>query len=79
MIKKTYLGDGAYIDYDGHEFILTTENGIKTTNTIYLEPSSMDRLLHFLAKKPFPLDTTHQTTEFQSGHDLEGSKPQGER
>jgi len=35
---KRYLGDGAYVAYDGYAFVLTTEDGIRTTNTIVLEP-----------------------------------------
>lgn len=42
--RKTYLGDGAYVDYDGHNIVLTTEDGIDVTNTIYLEPSVYEHL-----------------------------------
>lgn len=34
---KQYLGDGVYVDYDGHGFVLTTEDGICETNRIVLE------------------------------------------
>ena len=37
--NKDYLGDGVYADYDGYAVTLTTEDGIRTTNEIYLEPS----------------------------------------
>lgn len=43
---KAYLGDGVYVDYNGFGIILTTENGIETTNTIFLEPeviAALDR------------------------------------
>ena len=36
--EKVYLGDGVYWLCDGYGFWLTTENGIETTNKIYLEP-----------------------------------------
>ena len=39
MPEKRYLGDGVYVEFDGYQFKLTTENGIRMTNTIYLEPS----------------------------------------
>ena len=35
---KTFLGDGVYVDFDGYHVILTTENGIRATNIIYLDP-----------------------------------------
>jgi len=35
---KQYIGDGVYADFDGFNVILTTENGIETTNRIVLEP-----------------------------------------
>jgi len=37
MKGKTYLGDSVYAKFDGYHIVLTTENGISTTNTIYLE------------------------------------------
>lgn len=41
---KDYLGDGCYADFDGFGIILTTENGIETTNQIYLEPEVLAAL-----------------------------------
>jgi hypothetical protein len=38
-MAKQYLGDSVYADFDGYYVVLTTEDGIKTTNTIYLEPT----------------------------------------
>lgn len=35
---KRYIGDGVYVCLEGGMLCLTTENGIETTNTIYLEP-----------------------------------------
>lgn len=38
-MRKTYLGDAVYAEIDSAGYlVLTTENGIETTNTIYLEP-----------------------------------------
>lgn len=44
---KRYLGDGVYIEWNEglDQWILTTEDGIKATNTIYLEPAVMTSLL----------------------------------
>lgn len=41
---RTYLGDGVYVAIEDHMVKLTTENGIETTNTIYLEVEVMDAL-----------------------------------
>lgn len=38
---KEYLGDGAYVDFDGYSIILTTEDGISTTNSVVLEPGPL--------------------------------------
>jgi hypothetical protein len=35
---RQYLGDGVYAGFDGYHIVLTAENGICATNTIYLEP-----------------------------------------
>jgi hypothetical protein len=36
--EKRYLGDGAYVEFDGYYILLTTEDGISTTNTVALDP-----------------------------------------
>ena len=46
--KKVYLGDGAYAEYDGYGVRLTTENGVETTNSIYLEPEVYAALTAFV-------------------------------
>ena len=35
--SKSYLSDGAYVEFDGFYIMLTTENGIETTNRIGLD------------------------------------------
>lgn len=35
---KRYIGDGAYIDFDGYAVVLTTEDGILVQNRVVLEP-----------------------------------------
>ena len=45
---KQYLGDAVYVDFDGFHLIITTENGIEATNTIYIEfPSVFTSLLEY--------------------------------
>ena len=46
--EKHYLGDGVYVDWDGDMLVLTTGDGIRVTNTIFLEPEVIDALLAYL-------------------------------
>jgi hypothetical protein len=46
-MEKTYLGDGVYAEFDGFHIVLTTENGIETTNKIFLEDSVMLALVQY--------------------------------
>lgn len=45
---KEYIGDGTYVEFDGYGLWLTTENGISTTNRIYLEPSVWTNLVQYM-------------------------------
>ena len=47
-MRKIYLGDGVYCEYDDYNLILTTENGIEVTNTIVLEPIVYMELIKFV-------------------------------
>lgn len=47
MISKRYLGDGVYAAVENGMVKLTTENGIATTNTIWLEIEVMIQLQKF--------------------------------
>ena len=49
-INKSYLGDGAYVDFDGFALVLTTENGVATTNTIVLEPEVYAALIAYVER-----------------------------
>lgn len=46
--NKRYLGDGVYVRFDGYHVTLTTENGIRSTNTIHLEPLVVSALRDYL-------------------------------
>lgn len=48
MSRKAYLGDSVYADFDEHSIVLTTENGVEATNTIYLEPQVVENLTDFI-------------------------------
>jgi hypothetical protein len=58
---KRYLGDGAYVAFDGYSLILTAEDGIRATNTIVLEPSVYAELVRFVAD--LKSDTTPPNAE----------------
>lgn len=45
---KTYLGDGAYVDFDGYALELTTDDGEGTTNRIVLEPEVYAALVRYV-------------------------------
>jgi len=48
---KEYIGDGVYVDLWDRGFVLTAENGIQVSNTIYLEPEVYDALIAYVARK----------------------------
>jgi hypothetical protein len=47
-MPKTYLGDGLYADFDGYHVVLTAENGIRATNTVYLDPQVLQAFSEYL-------------------------------
>lgn len=46
---KRYIGDGAYIECNGWSLILTTEDGIRTTNTVVIDMNDLPELKRALA------------------------------
>lgn len=53
---KSYLGDGVYVDFDGFDIVLTTEDGRNTTNTIVLEPAVLGAFDQYRKQLPEKLD-----------------------
>lgn len=51
-MEKTYLGDGAYANFDGHHVVLTAENGVQATDTICLETEVLKKLINFIRRLP---------------------------
>lgn len=49
-MEKTYLGDGVYLDQEPGRLVLTTEDGISVTNTIYLEEEVLAALVKRLGR-----------------------------
>jgi hypothetical protein len=44
---KAYLGDGVYVETRGCDLVLTTSDGCRDTNTIYIEPAVWDNLIAY--------------------------------
>ena len=53
-----YLGDAVYVHFDGCSIILITSDGIKTTNTIVLEPQILARLIEYVRDLERALEIT---------------------
>jgi len=47
---KVYLGDSVYADFDGAGVELTTDNGMGASNTIFLEPAVVVKLVEYLER-----------------------------
>lgn len=58
-MAKEYLGDGVYVEFDGFGFILTTEDGTRITNTVYLEPRVYNNLLLYRERLNKETNDTH--------------------
>ena len=50
IVGKEYLGDGVYIAVEDGQLLLTTENGIAVTNSIYIDNTLLKRLNQFASK-----------------------------
>lgn len=48
---KSYLGDGVYVDLEDGMIKLTTEDGFRATNTIYLEPEVLTAMFAYLKRQ----------------------------
>lgn len=53
--RKVYLGDGAYAQWDDttQQLVLTAEDGLRATDTVFLEPEVIGSLVTYL-KAQFP-------------------------
>jgi hypothetical protein len=47
--RKVYLGDSVYVAFDGYHVVVTTENGLGPSNTIFLDPNVRCALMRVLA------------------------------
>jgi hypothetical protein len=47
LLRKAYIGDGVYADFDGYYIWLYTSDGIEKSAKIALEPEVLDALNNF--------------------------------
>jgi hypothetical protein len=53
-IAKVYLGDAVYACWERGDLVLTTEDGLRATNTIVLELEVVAALLGYLDRSELP-------------------------
>jgi hypothetical protein len=46
-MPKEYIGDGVYADWNGYQIVVTTEDGVRTTNTIFMEADVFRSLVDY--------------------------------
>jgi hypothetical protein len=51
---KEYLGDGAYVRFTGHDFIVSAENGVDVLRFVSLDMRAIDALNHFVKRVTSP-------------------------
>lgn len=62
-MKKEYLGDAVYAEVDGSgALVLTTKNGIWSTNLIVLEPEVIRRLDEYLVEMRNEIDRNRESS-----------------
>ena len=61
-MHKDYLGDGVYAEIEHGMIKLTTENGVETLNTIFLELEVYEALQRYVTRmeKIYAQSATHQ-------------------
>lgn len=47
-MSKQYLGDAVYATFDGYHVVLATNDGLRDTNKIYLDPAVVAALQNYL-------------------------------
>jgi len=47
-IPRAYLGDGAYVEDQGHCICIYTDNGVTRHNEVFLESNEIQALQRFL-------------------------------
>ena len=47
---KEYLGDGVYAEWTESHIILSTFNGVNSTNTIFLDSQTLEEFLEYISR-----------------------------
>lgn len=50
LMEKEYLGDGAYVKFDGFHVVVTAEDGTRATDTVALDPKALESFLKYLER-----------------------------
>ena len=58
--RKQYLGDGAYVSFDGYAVVLTTEDGVSVTNRVVLEPQILSHFEEWVERLRLSVETPEQ-------------------
>lgn len=48
--EKDYLGDSVYVEWKNGMLLLTTDNGMGPSNSIWLEPETYKALVRFVGR-----------------------------
>lgn len=50
--RSTYLGDGLYVELDDFGMVvLYTSDGVRHTNTVYLEPKVLENFVNWIKER----------------------------
>lgn len=52
-MKREYLGDGLYVEWDGYHVWLKANNGVVDYQEVALEPRVLDLFMDYLVKHEF--------------------------
>ena len=55
LSSRTYLGDGVYASHDGFQIKLDASDGVRTHDTIFLEPDTLQALIDYAQRRGMKL------------------------
>jgi hypothetical protein len=69
LMKKQYIGDGVYVEFDGWAIVLTTENGVETTNRVVLETEVYSSLVAYVDALKSAAEKARESDDAGESHD----------